>query len=348
MPIINDRNVVAQARSGTYHTPTYAIAVLQKITPNIKKCQALILTPTRELAQTVQEVITSLGQFMEVKGHAAGAGSPSQRIDFMALRDGRQVVIGTPGRVHDLIQRSFLQTDEIKMLILEDADEILTRGFTNDVYEIISGLPQLRQVILLSTRMHADILQLATKFMPNHIRIMAQTREGELTLGGLPQFFVKVYSEDHKFATLSDVIAKAARFTTFVIFCNHRRSADLLVQNLTANNNAVYATNGEMTKQEQQKVVIRFQSLTHNVLVTSDLGTCARDLWPTHLLINYDLPESSDEYMRRFGQVRRYPFGRNDVAITFVGAEELGKVVELRNFFSTEIVELPANTIDII
>ncbi|RQM06943.1 hypothetical protein DH86_00000082 [Scytalidium sp. 3C] len=158
LPVIKGHDVIAQAQSGTGKTATFSISVLQKIDPNIKQCQALILAPTRELAQQIQKVVVAIGDFMNVECHAC-IGGTSVRDDMKALQDGPQVVVGTPGRVHDMIQRRFLKTDSMKMFVLDEADEMLSRGFTEQIYDIFQLLPQSTQVVLLSATMPQDVLE---------------------------------------------------------------------------------------------------------------------------------------------------------------------------------------------
>ncbi|PMB69706.1 ATP-dependent RNA helicase eIF4A [Beauveria bassiana] len=158
MPVIKGHDVIAQAQSGTGKTATFSISTLQKIDPAVKQCQALILAPTRELAQQIQKVVVAIGDFMNIECHAC-IGGTSVRDDMKALQDGPQVVVGTPGRVHDMIQRRFLKTDSMKMFVLDEADEMLSRGFTDQIYDIFQLLPQSTQVVLLSATMPQDVLE---------------------------------------------------------------------------------------------------------------------------------------------------------------------------------------------
>ncbi|KPI40989.1 ATP-dependent RNA helicase eIF4A [Cyphellophora attinorum] len=164
MPVIKGSDVIAQAQSGTGKTATFSISALQKIDGNLKACQALILAPTRELAQQIQKVVVAIGDFMNIECHAC-IGGTNVREDMKALQDGPQVVVGTPGRVQDMIQRRVLKTDNIKMFILDEADEMLSRGFTEQIYDIFQLLPQSTQVVLLSATMPQDVLEVTTKFM---------------------------------------------------------------------------------------------------------------------------------------------------------------------------------------
>ncbi|KAM5376672.1 hypothetical protein ACJA88_006995 [Fusarium oxysporum] len=176
MPVIKGHDVIAQAQSGTGKTATFSISVLQKIDTNVKQCQALILAPTRELAQQIQKVVVAIGDFMQIECHAC-IGGTSVREDMKALQDGPQVVVGTPGRVQDMIQRRFLKTDSMKMFVLDEADEMLSRGFTEQIYDIFQLLPQSTQVVLLSATMPQDVLEVTTKFMRDPVRILLTARD---------------------------------------------------------------------------------------------------------------------------------------------------------------------------
>ncbi|KUL88338.1 hypothetical protein ZTR_05020 [Talaromyces verruculosus] len=158
MPVIKGNDVIAQAQSGTGKTATFSISALQKIDGSLKACQALILAPTRELAQQIQKVVVAIGDFMQIECHAC-IGGTNVREDMKALQDGPQVVVGTPGRVQDMIQRRVLRTDNIKMFVLDEADEMLSRGFTEQIYDIFQLLPQSTQVVLLSATMPQDVLE---------------------------------------------------------------------------------------------------------------------------------------------------------------------------------------------
>ncbi|KAJ0426083.1 ATP-dependent RNA helicase eIF4A [Aspergillus carlsbadensis] len=202
MPIIKGNDVIAQAQSGTGKTATFSISALQKLDPNVKGCQALIVAPTRELAQQIQKVVIAIGDFMNIECHAC-IGGTAVRDDMNALRNGPQVVVGTPGRIQDMIQRRVLKTDHMKMFILDEADEMLSRGFTEQIYDIFQLLPQSTQVVLLSATMPQDVLEVTTKFMRDPVRILVKKQE--LTLEGIKQFYIAVEKEEWKLDTLSDL-----------------------------------------------------------------------------------------------------------------------------------------------
>ncbi|RAL63409.1 hypothetical protein DID88_003833 [Monilinia fructigena] len=318
MPVIKGHDVIAQAQSGTGKTATFSISVLQKLDPNVKQCQALILAPTRELAQQIQKVVVAIGDFMNVECHAC-IGGTSVRDDMKALQDGPQVVVGTPGRVHDMIQRRFLKTDSMKMFVLDEADEMLSRGFTEQIYDIFQLLPQSTQVVLLSATMPQDVLEVTTKFMRD--------------------------PEDWKLDTLSDLY-ETVTITQAVIFCNTRRKVDWLTDKLTARDFTVSAMHGDMDQGQRDLIMKEFRSGSSRVLIATDLLARGIDVQQVSLVINYDLPANRENYIHRIGRGGR--FGRKGVAINFVTAEDVRMMREIEQFYSTQIEEMPMNVADLI
>lgn len=219
LPITKGRDVIAQAQSGTGKTATFSISILQSIDVTMRDTQALVLSPTRELATQIQSVLLALGDYMNVQCHAC-IGGTSIGEDIRKLDYGQHVVSGTPGRVFDMIRRRNLRTRNIKMLVLDEADELLNKGFRDQIYDVYRYLPPATQVVLLSATLPYDVLEMTTKFMTDPIRILV--KRDELTLEGIKQFFVAVEKEDWKFDTLCDLY-DTLTITQAVIFCNTRR-----------------------------------------------------------------------------------------------------------------------------
>ncbi len=228
MPVLKSHDVIAQAQSGTGKTATFSISILQRIDLTLKATQALILAPTRELAQQIQKVVVALGDYLNVECHAC-IGGTNVREDMDKLKEGAHVVVGTPGRVFDMINRKALRTDHIKIFCLDEADEMLARGFREQIYDIFQLLPQETQVVLLSATMPAEVLDVTQKFMRDPIRILV--KRDELTLEGIKQFYIAVEKEEWKLDTLSDLY-ETVTITQAVIFCNTRRKVDWLTEKL--------------------------------------------------------------------------------------------------------------------
>ena len=228
VPVVKGHDVIAQAQSGTGKTATFSISILQKLDTSLKSTQALILAPTRELAQQIQKVVIALGDYMNIECHAC-VGGTNVRDDMAKLQEGAHVVVGTPGRVYDMINRRALRTDNIKMFCLDEADEMLSRGFKDQIYEVFQLLPSETQVVLLSATMPADVLEVTKKFMRDPVRILV--KRDELTLEGIKQFYIAVEKEDWKLDTLCDLY-ETVTITQAVIFCNTRRKVDWLTEKM--------------------------------------------------------------------------------------------------------------------
>jgi translation initiation factor 4A len=224
VPILKERDVIAQAQSGTGKTATFSISILQKVDVTRKETQALILAPTRELATQISKVVVALGDYLGAECHPC-IGGTNVREDMKKLQSNVHVVVGTPGRVYDMIQRNALKTDHIKMFVLDEADEMLSRGFKDQIYDVFQNLPSSTQVVLLSATMPADVLEVTKKFMRDPIRILV--KKDELTLEGIKQFYVAVEKEEWKLETLCDLY-ETLTITQAVIFCNTRRKVDWL------------------------------------------------------------------------------------------------------------------------
>merc|ERR1712080_793136 len=206
----------------------FSIAILEKIDTGLRECQALILAPTRELAQQIQKVVMSLGDYMGAQCHAC-IGGTSVREDMRKLDVGQHIVVGTPGRVFDMISRKVLRPNDIKQFVLDEADEMLSRGFKDQIYDVFRHLNQEIQVILLSATMPQEVLEVTTRFMRDPIRILVKIEE--LTLEGIRQFYISVEREEWKLDTLCDLY-ETLTITQAVIFCNTRRKVDWLTEKM--------------------------------------------------------------------------------------------------------------------
>lgn len=255
IPVIKGRDVIAQAQSGTGKTATFSISILQCIDTSLRETQALVLSPTRELAIQIQTVIMALGDYMNVQCHSC-IGGTNLGEDIRKLDYGQHVVSGTPGRVYDMIRRRNLRTRNVKMLVLDEADELLNRGFKDQIYDIYRHLPPATQVILLSATLPQDVLEITTKFMTDPIRILV--KRDELTLEGIKQFFVAVEREEWKFDTLCDLY-DTLTITQAVIFVSTRRKVEWLTKKMRDANFTVSSMHGEMPQADRNEVMQEFR-----------------------------------------------------------------------------------------
>jgi len=341
IPICAGRDVIAQAQSGTGKTATFSIGILQSIDTSSKETQALVLSPTRELANQIQKVLYGLGINMSVEIHAC-IGGKSIGEDMRKLELGAQVVSGTPGRVFDMIRRKYLHTRNIKVLVLDEADEMLSKGFKEQIYDVYRYLPPLTQVVLVSATLPREVLDMTTKFMNNPIRILV--KRDELTLEGIKQFFVAVEQEEWKFDTLCDLY-DTLTITQAVIFSNTRRKVEWLADKMKAANFTVSSMHGEMPQQEREEIMKRFREGESRVLITTDVWARGLDVAQVSLVINYDLPTNRELYIHRIGRSGR--FGRKGVAINFVKNEEVKILRDIEQFYATQIDEMPMSVADL-
>merc|ERR1711902_386252 len=335
VPCIKGMDVIAQAQSGTGKTATFSIAVLQKIDTGLRETQALMGAPTRELAQQIQKVVMSLGDYMGAQCHAC-IGGTSVRGDMSKLDAGQHIVVGTPGRVFDMISRKVLRVNDIKQFVLDEADEMLSRGFKDQIYDVFRNLNQEIQVILLSATMPAEVLEVTTRFMREPVRILV--KKEELTLEGIRQFYISVEREEWKLDTLCDLY-ETLTITQAVIFCNTRRKVDWLTEKMHQRDFTVSSMHGDMDQSERDVIMKEFRTGSSRVLITTDLLARGIDVQQVSLVINYDLPNNRENYIHRIGRSGR--FGRKGVAINFVSTEDVRSLREIEQFYNTQIEEMP-------
>ncbi|XP_005102822.1 eukaryotic initiation factor 4A-I [Aplysia californica] len=342
LPCIGGQDVIAQAQSGTGKTATFSIAILEKLDLNMLSTQALVLAPTRELAQQIQKVVLALGDYLGAQCHAC-IGGTLVREDMRKLESGSHVVVGTPGRVFDMINRRAFNTKDIKMFVLDEADEMLSRGFKDQIYDVFRHMPNEIQVILLSATMPADVLEVTQRFMREPVRILV--KKEELTLEGIRQFYIQVEREEWKLDTLCDLY-ETLTITQAVIFCNTRRKVDWLTEKMGSRDFTVSAMHGDMNQNERDLIMREFRSGSSRVLITTDLLARGIDVQQVSLVINYDLPANRENYIHRIGRGGR--FGRKGVAINFVTADDIRVLRDIEQFYNTTIEEMPMDVADLL
>jgi len=320
------------------------------------------LAPTRELAQQIQKVVDILGYYLEdgnkqrvgVRSHAC-VGGTSVREDFAKLEAGQHVVVGTPGRVADMIRRKNLRIHEMRMFVLDEADEMLSRGFIDQIQDLWKQISQEShwplQTILLSATMPVEILKVTQEFMNNPIRILV--KKDMLTLEGIKQFYVNVgdakgnkREEDNwKLETLLDLY-ECLSIAQCVIFANTRRKVDWLSDALNKQNHTVSYMHGEMQQSEREVVMKEFRSGSSRILITTDLLARGIDVQQVSLVVNFDLPANRESYIHRIGRGGR--FGRKGTAINLIVEEDKRALHDLEQFYNTSILQMPENIADLV
>ena len=279
---------------------------------------------------------------MSVQTHCC-VGGKSIGEDIRRLDHGVHVVSGTPGRVYDMIKRRTLRTRQVRLLVLDEADEMLNRGFKEQIFDIYRYLPPETQVVLVSATLPREVLQVTDKFMTDPVKILV--KRDELTLEGIKQFFVAVEKEDWKFDTLCDLY-DTLTITQAVIFCNKRKKVEWLAEKMRANNFTVSAMHGDMPQKDRDSVRSEFRSGSSRVLITTDIWARGLDVQQVSLVINYDLPVNRELYIHRIGRSGR--FGKKGVAVNFVRDEDVRTLKDIERYYSTDIDEMPMNVADLI
>uniref|UniRef100_A0A3P8WF65 RNA helicase n=1 Tax=Cynoglossus semilaevis TaxID=244447 RepID=A0A3P8WF65_CYNSE len=292
---------------------------------------------------SIQKVILALGDYMGASCYACIGGTNIRNEVQKLQAEAPHIVVGTPGRVFDMLSRKNISPKNIKMFVLDEADEMLSRGFKDQIYEIFQKLPSSTQVVLLSATMPVDVLEVTKKFMRDPIRILV--KKEELTLEGIRQFYVNVEKEEWKLDTLCDLY-ETLTITQAVIFINTRRKVDWLTEKMCARDFTVSALHGDHAQKERDLIMREFRSGSSRVLITTDLLARGIDVQQVSLVINYDLPTNRENYIHRIGRGGR--FGRKGVAINMITEEDKRILRDIESFYNTTIEEMPMNVADLI
>jgi len=342
VPTITGRDIIAQAQSGTGKTATFSIGLLQQIDFSRKICQAMILAPTRELANQIRGVIDSIGDYLGVRVHSCIGGN-KLRDDIAYLQDGVHVIVGTPGRVLDLLNRKILDVSNLKSFVLDEADEMLSRGFKDQIYDVFQFMPNDAQIGLFSATMPPDALEMSTNFMKNPLRILV--KQEEINLEGIRQFYINCEKEQWKFDVLCDLY-ETLNIAQAVIFCNTRNKVEWLSNQLRAKDFTVSATHGDLEPDVRAAVIQEFKTGSSRILITTDLLARGIDVHGVSVVINYDLPRNFEKYTHRIGRSGR--FGKKGVSINLLSTDDFHTMRELERYYNTKISEMPQNIADLI
>jgi len=335
LPILKGKDVIAQAQSGSGKTGTFVIGALELVEPQSDNLQVLILSPTRELAKQIDDNVKAIGNYLGVKSHIFKGGTPVA-FDRKMLRDGIQVAIGTPGRINDLMQRDALQTQHLKLVILDEADDLLGKGFLEQINEILKNIPPETQLALFSATMPPEVIKMCENIMNNPARILVKNQD--LTLEGIKQFYISCSNDDIKFQNLIEIFSHLD-VTQCIIYCNKIEKAQFIQQEMQKLKFVVGCMHSKMEQEERDRVMEEFRSGSSRLLVTTDLLARGIDIYQVGLIINFDLPTRKENYIHRIGRSGRY--GRRGLAINLITKQEGQMIITLEEFYSTHIDNLP-------
>ena len=336
VPIAKGRDLIAQAQSGTGKTGTFTIGSLARVDPSIKQVQVLCMMPTRELAQQVELVAAAIGASMGIKSYAAMGKTPV-REDIRALDRGVQFLVGTPGRIYDLMSRKAFNTANIKVIIIDEADQMLEDRFREQLQCILNlGFPTTARCALFSATMNADVVEFAEKLLDNPVRILISPEE--VNLKGIHQYRVVLEREDWKFEVLLDLY-KNLNITQALIYCNKRQKAEWLAEKMTAAGFPITCIHGDMEVRERMDRMTSFRKGDTRVLISTDLLARGIDVQQVSLVINYELPVQMDNYIHRIGRSGRY--GRKGNAINLLCPDDMRSMTEIEAYYKITVESLP-------
>lgn len=342
-PIIDGNDVLAQAQSGTGKTGAFSIGALARVDVSTPVVQVLVIVPTRELAQQIEGVMRILSDYMKIVIYTTTGGNPV-RDDISALQRGAHVVIGTPGRIYDLMDRGALKRDQIKVLIMDEADQMLEGRFRDQTECILNmGFPDTTKVALFSATMPDEVIEVAQRLLKDPTRILLPPEK--VTLEGIRQYYVLIDEESWKFDCLTDIY-QHMNISQALIYCNQRTKVEWLQKRLQENNFEVGYIHGDMDHKERKSCIAAFRSGKVRVLVSSDLLARGIDVQQVSLVINFELPVQRENYIHRIGRSGR--FGRKGVAINLVTPNELRDLQEIEKHYATSITPLPDNIASIL
>ena len=333
-------DVVGQAQTGTGKTAAYTIPMLMKIDPQIKKPQAIVLCPTRELAVQVAEEIRKLAKYMsDIKVLPVYGGQEIVR-QIKSLKTGVQIIVGTPGRVMDHMRRKTVKFDNINMVILDEADEMLDMGFREDMETILTETPQDRQTVMFSATMPKAIMDIARNFQKD-ARVIKVVRK-ELTVSNIEQFYYEVRPKNKTEVLCRLIDIYNPRLS--VVFCNTKRQVDELISELKGRGYFADGIHGDMKQQQRDRVMDDFRSGNVDILIATDVAARGIDVDDVDMVFNYDIPQDEEYYVHRIGRTGRA--GRSGMALSFISGKEVYKLKDIKRYCKNKILAKPVPSLD--
>ena len=347
-PVLGGYDVIAQAQSGMGKTATFCIGTLGRLDITKNEIQALVMAHTMELAMQIEYVFKNIGRYLDVRiGQAVKSIPVRDNIDQLEGRNNNNlvphVVIGTPGRMLDMINKEAIPGKNIKIVVLDEADELLSDGFMKQIKSIIGSINPDVQIGLFSATMEPEFFRITRNFMRNPMNVLI--KKAELTLEGIKQFYIDCEKNDYKFETLCDLYSLISVSQT-IIYCNHYQSVEQLTRKLQDNNFKVSCIHGNMNIAEREDAMKNFRSLTSRVLISTDLLGRGIDVQQVSVVINYDLPLKIESYIHRIGRSGRH--GRKGTAINLINMNDYKKVKEIEKYYHTNVEPLPDDVASIL
>jgi len=339
LPIQNGLDIIAQAQSGTGKTAAFTVGALTRVNISENNNQILIMAPTHELAQQIFTVISNLSSMIEGIRIKTIIGGSSIDQDAHELRENPpHIIVGCPGRIFDMIRRRHINANKLKLVILDEADEMLSSGFKEQVYNIFQCLNKNVQIALFSATLPNNIYQITNKFMRDPVKISVKAES--LTLEGIKQYFVAVEDDRQKYLTLKDIYQYIS-MSQCIIYANSVKRVVDLYEAMKEDNFPVSCIHSNMDKVEREKAFKSFRTGAARVLISSNVTARGIDIQQVSIVINFDLPRDIHTYLHRIGRSGRW--GRKGTGINFITRRDIIKMREIETYYSTQIEELPGD-----
>jgi translation initiation factor 4A len=349
LPILKGNDIIAQAQSGTGKTGTFSISALSIVDVKIESPQVLMLSPVKDLAMQTYKIVKSLGQYTGIKTSLlVGKGLGKSEIDYSSRDDipapdmKSQIFVGTPGKVCEWLKRKKLNLNSLRLMILDEADEMLSKGFKDQIKEIFSYVSPDSQIALFSATIPREILEITTNFMRNPVKILV--KEEELTVEGIRQFYVSVENEEQKILVLSDIY-ETVSVSQGIIFVNSKQKSEELKERLEKKNYTVGLIHGGYNQYERNDILGDFKIGKTRILIATDILARGIDIQQISLVINYDIPYKVEPYIHRIGRSGR--FGKKGIAINLVTMDDAQNMKKIERHYNTMVEPLPMNFMEL-
>ena len=337
--ILSGKDIIGQAQSGTGKTGAFTIGALQSVDVDRSTTQVLIIVPTHELVSQTCAVINAFSTFMPYLRLKTLVGGTSINADIAELKaHPPHVIVGCTGRIYDMMKRRALSISDVKLCILDEADEMLSVGFKEQIYNIFQSLPSNVQIALFSATMPEPIIKITEKFMRDPVKIMVEPEK--LNLDGIQQYYISIYDDHSKYDAFKSVLERLTTSQTIIYINSVARVIDLY-NAMVEDGFSVCCIHSNMSKEERKDIITKFRAGNYRLLVSSNLTARGVDIQQVNTVINFDIPKSAETYLHRIGRSGRW--GRKGVAINFVTKHDIFSMKNIERHFKIDIQEFPEN-----
>ncbi len=324
IPIITKgKDILAQSQSGTGKTGSFVISSLQLMS-NDSKIQAIVVAPTREIAIQIHSVYRDLGSYMNYNYELCIGGIPYKNTSS----EKPTIIIGTLGRILDMIEKQMISTQNVKLLIIDEADELLSDNFQNQLYSMVQSVDKACQIIMFSATLTKEVIEISKKIMRNPE--ILKLKQEEITLDGISQYYINCDKEDYKYDALMELFTKMLKGQT-IVFVNTTHNANKLKHKLEVENYVVSIIHSKLNQSERNDIMTEFRENRSTILISTDLLSRGIDIQGIKLVVNFDIPNNKESYIHRIGRSGRY--GKKGVAVNFVTDRDVWKIEELENYY---------------